>query len=245
MADKKATIVIKKVKKGGHGGAHGGAWKVAFADFMTAMMCFFLVMWLMGSDEETKASIASYFNNPNSPEAWRPDLHERDAIPLGNKTGAGENLLKGAEGQVPEDLLQRPSPVIERKPDNEGPVDKKGVFSSEDLDAAETMSYAFYESQLFRPGTPDIALPDALNALNKVGKIALNFHGSLVIRGHYDELAEGGYELGMSRLVELKKYIVGQRWLADDLIRVKLGKQVTKGEARFLFTFSKDSALDQ
>lgn len=65
MADKKgATIVIKKKKGGGHGGAHGGAWKVAYADFVTAMMCFFLVMWLMGSDEETKASVSGYFNHP-------------------------------------------------------------------------------------------------------------------------------------------------------------------------------------
>jgi chemotaxis protein MotB len=95
--DKKKSIIIKKVKKGGHAAAHGGAWKVAYADFVTAMMCFFLVMWLMGADEATKAAVAAYFNNPNSPEAWRPDLHEREAIPLGVETGAGESVLKGAD----------------------------------------------------------------------------------------------------------------------------------------------------
>jgi chemotaxis protein MotB len=64
MADKdKATIIIKKIKKGGHGG-HGGAWKVAYADFVTAMMAFFMVMWLMGSDAETKAAVEGYFKNP-------------------------------------------------------------------------------------------------------------------------------------------------------------------------------------
>ncbi|HMN44885.1 MAG TPA: flagellar motor protein MotB [Povalibacter sp.] len=60
------TIVIKRVKKGGHG-HHGGSWKVAFADFATAMMAFFLLMWLMGStSEEQKGAISEYFNNPSA-----------------------------------------------------------------------------------------------------------------------------------------------------------------------------------
>src|SRR3954469_6175507 len=67
MAEKgKAPIIIrKKIFNAGHG-HHGGAWKVAYADFVTAMMAFFLVMWLMGADEATKASIAGYFKDPGS-----------------------------------------------------------------------------------------------------------------------------------------------------------------------------------
>jgi chemotaxis protein MotB len=61
-----APIIIKKVKKRGHG-HHGGSWKVAFADFATAMMAFFLLMWLMGSTtEEQKGAISEYFNNPSA-----------------------------------------------------------------------------------------------------------------------------------------------------------------------------------
>lgn len=57
-------IIIKKIKKGGHG-AHGGAWKIAYADFVTAMMAFFLLMWLLGSTAEgDKKGIADYFNSP-------------------------------------------------------------------------------------------------------------------------------------------------------------------------------------
>ncbi len=64
-ADKKATIVIKKITVVA-GGAHGGAWKVAFADFMTAMMAFFLVMWLLATQsEQTKKAIADYFSTPS------------------------------------------------------------------------------------------------------------------------------------------------------------------------------------
>ena len=60
--DNRSVIVIKKVKKGGHGGHHGGAWKVAYADFVTAMMAFFLLMWLLNATtEEQRLGIADYF----------------------------------------------------------------------------------------------------------------------------------------------------------------------------------------
>ena len=56
-------IIVKRHGGGDHDGAHGGAWKIAYADFMTAMMAFFLVMWLVNAaNEETKASVATYFN---------------------------------------------------------------------------------------------------------------------------------------------------------------------------------------
>ncbi|MBD9505735.1 MotB family protein [Ensifer sp. ENS10] len=59
----KHEIIIVKRHNGGHDGHHGGSWKIAYADFMTAMMAFFLVMWLINAaNEETKAAIASYFN---------------------------------------------------------------------------------------------------------------------------------------------------------------------------------------
>ncbi len=66
MAEEKRPIVIvKRKKKGGHG-HHGGAWKVAYADFVTAMMAFFMVMWLLGSiSEDERAAIYEYFKNPS------------------------------------------------------------------------------------------------------------------------------------------------------------------------------------
>lgn len=58
-----APIIIKKKKSHGHG-HHGGAWKVAYADFVTAMMAFFLVMWIMGMSENDRSVVAGYFNDP-------------------------------------------------------------------------------------------------------------------------------------------------------------------------------------
>src|SRR5450631_2148788 len=55
-------IIIKK--KGGHAAHHGGAWKVAYADFVTAMMALFIVLWLLSSSEEVKKAVGGYFNDP-------------------------------------------------------------------------------------------------------------------------------------------------------------------------------------
>lgn len=64
MADKEPMIVIKKITINPAGG-HGGAWKVAFADFMTALMAFFLVMWLVAQSAEVKKNVADYFSTPS------------------------------------------------------------------------------------------------------------------------------------------------------------------------------------
>lgn len=78
-------IIIKRVKKGGHG-AHGGAWKIAYADFVTAMMAFFLLMWLLGSTTEgDKKGIADYFSSP-----MRVSL-----MSSGSGSGDSSHVIKG------------------------------------------------------------------------------------------------------------------------------------------------------
>ncbi len=59
-----SKIIIVKKKKEAHTGHHGGSWKVAYADFVTAMMAFFLVMWIMGMDQGVKDIVQGYFSNP-------------------------------------------------------------------------------------------------------------------------------------------------------------------------------------
>jgi chemotaxis protein MotB len=63
MAAKAQPIIVIK-KKGGREGHHGGAWKVAYADFVTALMSLFIVLWLMGSSEKVRRAVAGYFNDP-------------------------------------------------------------------------------------------------------------------------------------------------------------------------------------
>jgi chemotaxis protein MotB len=64
MAEKEPLIVIKKITVVA-GGGHGGSWKVAFADFMTAMMAFFLLMWLLNQTPEVKKNVSDYFSTPS------------------------------------------------------------------------------------------------------------------------------------------------------------------------------------
>jgi len=84
MSEQKATIVVKRIKKGG-GGHHGGAWKIAYADFVTAMMAFFLLMWLLGSTAKGDlAGIADYFKTPL-----------KVAMQGGSGSGDSSSVIKG------------------------------------------------------------------------------------------------------------------------------------------------------
>lgn len=62
MAESRPIIIIKR--KGGHGGHHGGAWKVAYADFVTAMMALFIVLWLLNSSKQVQEAVGGYFKDP-------------------------------------------------------------------------------------------------------------------------------------------------------------------------------------
>ena len=95
-------IVIKKVKKGGHGGHHGGAWKVAYADFVTAMMAFFLLLWLLNATtEEQKRGIAEYF----TPAAFSVASPGADSGVLAGDGLTGEGATK-ADARAPTVVVQ-------------------------------------------------------------------------------------------------------------------------------------------
>ena len=118
------VIIIKKIEDG-HGGAHGGAWKIALADMMTAMMAFFLLMWLLGaSNADQRKSIADYFK-PTS-HSLTPvgqlagsngvlggrSIIDPDAFPYGSRqTGLLERLTPRSEGG--------PNPETDPGPENE------------------------------------------------------------------------------------------------------------------------------
>src|SRR5580658_6633726 len=61
-----SEIIIVKKKGGGHGGHHGGAWKVAYADFVTAMMALFIVLWLMNTSKQVQDAVGGYFKDPRA-----------------------------------------------------------------------------------------------------------------------------------------------------------------------------------
>jgi chemotaxis protein MotB len=82
VSDSEKYTIIKRVKKrGGHEGHHGGAWKVAYADFVTAMMALFIVLWIIANNVTIRASVADYFRDPTGVHKTAPGvLNGMDAI---------------------------------------------------------------------------------------------------------------------------------------------------------------------
>src|SRR5215467_4750839 len=99
MAGKAQTIVIIK-KKGGHGGHHGGAWKVAYADFVTAMMALFIVLWLMSSSEKVKKAVAGYFNDPKGVAALLGTTMSGTGVETIQNPAAMQRLKEKLEAEI-------------------------------------------------------------------------------------------------------------------------------------------------
>src|SRR6201997_3480943 len=101
MAD--GTVIIKRIKKSAGGGHHGGAWKVAYADFVTAMMAFFLLMWLINTTSpEQKRGIADYFAPASVSASTSGSGGILAGTSMGNEGVKGEGTVKVLEQQAPE-----------------------------------------------------------------------------------------------------------------------------------------------
>lgn len=190
MGSQQQPIIIKKVRKGGHG-HHGGSWKVAFADFMTAMMAFFLVMWIIGLDQETRSAIAGYFNDPldfakKSQGSKLESLMEKDTKQKGNEEPA--NDLDGLRWK--EDEQKRLEDLSKQL--------KAAIASDEDLkeigqfvqinESEEGLVLEFVEgagSMFFESGSAEVR-PVARKLFNRLGSILAKQQRSMTIDGHTD-----------------------------------------------------------
>src|SRR5690348_7867567 len=125
MAVGEQPIVIKRIKKSAGGGHHGGAWKVAYADFVTAMMAFFLLMWLINTTSpEQKRGIADYF----APASVSQTTSGSGGILAGTALGNERAKANGSQ-----------SIISDASPDSRNPNDgksKDGAKSNADATAA-------------------------------------------------------------------------------------------------------------
>jgi len=119
------TIVIKRIKKGGHGGHHGGAWKVAYADFVTAMMAFFLLMWLINTTTpEQKRGIADYF----APQSIAETVSGAGGV-LGGKVMGEDSAKAGGAASVFQ--KNAPSSPATSKPSTQSGVSHGGATNAD------------------------------------------------------------------------------------------------------------------
>ncbi|WP_165585616.1 flagellar motor protein MotB [Roseococcus sp. SYP-B2431] len=112
------TIVIKRIEEGGHG-HHGGAWKVAYADFVTAMMAFFLLMWLLNAtSEEQRRGLADYFN----PSLALSASASGSGLPFGGRTPHSVGEMAADTGAIRVERGPRPT-EIEEEDDSDRPAE--------------------------------------------------------------------------------------------------------------------------
>ena len=132
--DNAPTIIIKRVKKGGHAGHHGGAWKVAYADFVTAMMAFFLLMWLINTTSpEQKRGIADYF----APASVSQTTSGSGGI-LGG-TGLSDN---GPKNDGATSVVSQLAPEAPPNPTDQGKASKSGAAAANSTGATAAAAKA-------------------------------------------------------------------------------------------------------
>ena len=213
-------IIIKRVKKGGHA-AHGGAWKIAYADFVTAMMAFFLLMWLLGSTTDgDKKGISDYFQSPL-----------KVALQGGNGAGASNSVITGGGNDLTQSAGQN------KKGDNEEQKKKKAAREAARAEAAKkdakklasisakiasaisnNPKLAEFASQIKLQITPDglqiqivddrkrpmfdsgsaIVKPYMRDILREIGVALMDVDNKISLDGHTDRQAYGGGAQGYS-----------------------------------------------
>ena len=159
-------IIIKKKSGGGHG-HHGGAWKIAFADFMTAMMAFFLVLWIINaSDKETKTVIARYFNpvKLENPAKAKKGVHGATAAPTEGKEEKSDKAAGSPSKEKDSTGAPTPPESREEKKKKEEAPRETPVKAEAQVAAAEAKLFtAPYEALERIAGGPSEAAPGASN----------------------------------------------------------------------------------
>lgn len=199
------TVVIYRESESGHGGHHGGSWKVAYADFVTALMAFFLLLWLVVSlKPQRKQELALVFQDKNVPSKEKvqnlekvPTFISPDAI-KGNPEFklSQENKLKYEIALLIKELISADANVRS----NSGVSnDTSGVMMQVN------------NSVMFRPGSAELT-PAAMRVLDGVGKILRDFKINLTVRGHADDEEKGGpypskWELSAARAAAATRYL--------------------------------------
>jgi chemotaxis protein MotB len=202
-------IVIKK--KGGHGGHHGGAWKVAYADFVTAMMALFIVLWLLSSSEDVKKSVAGYFKDPKG-------FGKQMGSSMGG-TGESVTVTKNTMAQLKDKLQQaiRKSPQFEKMKDSvEMTITGEGLR----IELLETEKGMFFET-----GQP-VPTPTGRELLTKLAHELGLMKNNILVEGHTDAAPYEGehysnWELSADRANAARKIMQENGLRPDQVTQVR------------------------
>ena len=210
MSTKPPIIIIKK--RGGHGGHHGGAWKVAYADFVTAMMALFIVLWLMNSSKPIQEAVGGYFKDPSGTAA----------TPGSTMRGSGESLNVSKDNmQELKEALQnslRQVPNIDKLKNHiEMTVTPEGLR----IELLESATGTFFNS-----GSADPSI-DGKGILTSLAKELGNLPNKIAIEGHTDSkpyaqgVNYGNWELSTNRANAARRSMQQSGIREDQIMQVR------------------------
>ncbi len=220
---KSAKTVIKKVKKKGHPGvSHGGQWKVAYADFVTAMMAFFLLMWLVTTlSPEKKKSMAQYFKEDSIFQNTGTGFWEKQNGIMGD-SGTLQLVPRGKEtgGITREEFRDRLKRDIELKL-----AEVKDQILVEIFEGGVRIQMIDKEgSPMFALGSPELT-PTAKKVLKVIAAHIKELENEVAIEGHTDALPYStnhytNWELSTERASSARKELEAEGLNTDRLVRV-------------------------
>jgi chemotaxis protein MotB len=210
VATVKRIIVIKK--KGGHGGHHGGAWKVAYADFVTAMMALFIVLWLLNTSEKVQKAVGGYFRDPSGTAK----------LAGSEMQGAEENFVITKDNM--EDLKEqlqktiREVPVFDKLKNN---IDMTVTNEGLRIELTETAAGTFFDSGSAKISGDGSELVVAL--AEELGKLP----NTLAMEGHTDSKpysgrgTYGNWELSSDRANAARRLMTQHGIRQDQVTQVR------------------------
>jgi len=210
MAGARPIIVIKK--KGGHGGHHGGAWKVAYADFVTAMMALFIVLWLMNSSKQIQEAVGGYFKDPTG-----------TAKQVGSDmVGQGDNFVVSKDNMEQlKEQLQKAIKEVPKFDKLKNQIDMTVTNEGLRIELTESEAGTFFDS-----GSPKISADGGAMLVllaQELGKLP----NKLALEGHTDSkpYAEGSnygnWELSADRANAARRLMQHEGIRADQITQVR------------------------
>ena len=210
MNAKPPIIVIKK--KGGHGGHHGGAWKVAYADFVTAMMALFIVLWLLSSSKQVQEAVGGYFRDPTgTSKKVGSDMR-----------GAGENFSVSKENM--DELMEELQKTMRQVPNFDklkNHIDMTITSEGLRIELLESATSTFFDNGRPEPNKDGreilLALSKELGALPN--KIAVEGHTDskpYAMKGNYSN-----WELSVDRANAARRLMQENGIREDQIMQVR------------------------
>lgn len=207
MSKNKPAPIIVKREEDSQAGHHGGSWKVAYADFVTAMMALFLLMWLtMALKPQQKTELSAFFQDQDLPKRERPEITVPMPTYVAKDMQQGTPQLKLSQE---EKFKYEVALLIKQLMDNNPNLKQNSGISSDKVGVLMHVN----NSVMFQPGSP-ILKPEAYALLNDVLTVLRKIKVDLVVRGHTDDIEAGNnasmskFELSALRAAVCVRYLV-------------------------------------